>query len=531
MASSASAVAPTRQRAILRVLIFAQLLIWIDGTILTNAFETLADPVRGLGATPGELQWATGAYTLVFATLSFTGGALGDRFGYRNTLVAGMALFGVASGCAAYAQTPGQLIAARCAMGVGAALLLPATMAVVSWTFEPARRPAAFAMLSSFAGVGIAAGPILSGLLLSRLWWGSVFIVNIPVVVVGLVCVVTFVPNFRSPQARSLDPAGLMLSTAGLALVTYGLIRAGQDASAGSPLVWVSLAAGVAVIGVFVLVELRIAQPSFDPRLLAQRRFASGNVALMLIFLALTSSSYYLAFYLQGPRHLSALAAGCVGLPGALMVVAAAPIGTRLVRRSSVGLVASIALAVATVNTAAFALFGMGTSLAWYEVFMVVQGLSIGMAIPVLSGMVLGSLPMERAGAGSAVNSTLRQAGSVLGIAVGGTVSSVVYRRAIGPALADRPESVRGRALVSAESARHAAAVTRDSGLVGAADRAFVHAAHVTSLWTAGFVMAAAVVVGMGLPVRRAVPVAAAESSPNSSGIPSGSVISSSRTP
>lgn len=499
LVSSAPAVAPARQRAILRVLIFAQLLIWIDGTILTTTYETLADPVRGLGATPGELQWATGAYTLVFATLSFTGGALGDRFGHRNVLIGGMTLFGIASGWAAYAQTPAQLIVARCAMGVGAALLLPATMAVISWTFEPARRPAAFAMLSSFAGVGIAAGPILSGLLLSHFWWGSVFIVNIPVVVVGLVCIVGFVPNFRSPQVRRLDPAGLMLSMAGLALLAYGLIRAGQDASVDSPLVWVSLAAGAAVIGVFILVELRIAHPSFDPRLLAQRQFGSGNVALMLIFLALTSSSFYLAFYLQGPRHFSALQAGCLGLPGALMVVVAAPIGTRLIRRSSVRLVASVALAVASVDMAAFAFFGARTSLAWYEVFVVVQGLSIGMAIPVLSGMVLGSLPVERAGAGGAVNSTLRQTGSVLGIAVGGTIASLVYRRAIEPALAGTTESVRERALVSAESARHAAATSHDPGLAGAADSAFIHAAHVTSLWTAGFVVAALLVVGLGL--------------------------------
>jgi len=156
-----------RQRLVLAVLIFAQVLIWIDGTALTTVYETLADPVRGLGATPGQLQWATGSYTLVLATATFTGGALGDRFGHRNTLLAGMALFGLASVGAAYSQDTGQLIAARAVMGLGTALLIPATLATVSFTFEPARRPGAFGILGSFAGVGIAAGPVLAGLLLA----------------------------------------------------------------------------------------------------------------------------------------------------------------------------------------------------------------------------------------------------------------------------------------------------------------------------------------------------------------------------
>ncbi|MEV6732585.1 MFS transporter [Streptomyces sp. NPDC051364] len=285
----------SRQRLILGVLVFAQVLIWLDGTILSTAFETLTDPVRGLGATPGQLQWATGAYTLAFAGLMFTGGALGDRFGHRNTLLAGMTVFGAASAFAAYASTPGQLIAARAVMGAGAALLVPATMAVVSWTFEPEQRPAAYGTLSSFAGVGIAAGPILAGGLLAKFWWGSVFLVNVPVVLLGLGFIARYVPNSRSPQVRRLDPAGLLLSTGGLGLLAYGLIRAGQEASFTEPRVWGCTAAGIALIAAFVVTELRIAHPSFDPRLLMQRRFAAGNVTLMMVFLTMTAGSFYLA--------------------------------------------------------------------------------------------------------------------------------------------------------------------------------------------------------------------------------------------
>ncbi|MFB7268650.1 MFS transporter, partial [Streptomyces nojiriensis] len=191
---------------------------------------------------------------------------------------------------------------------------VPATMAVVSWTFEPAQRPAAFGTLSSFAGVGLAAGPILAGVLLARFWWGSVFLVNVPVVVLGLGFIARYVPNSRSPQVRRLDPAGLLLSTGGLGVLAYGLIRAGQDASFAEPRVWGSTLVGIALIAAFVVVELRIAHPSFDPRLLAQRRFAAGNLTLMTVFLAMTAASFYLAFYLQGVRGYSALDASLLAL-------------------------------------------------------------------------------------------------------------------------------------------------------------------------------------------------------------------------
>ncbi|WP_328622525.1 MFS transporter [Streptomyces sp. NBC_00354] len=505
----------SRQRLILGVLVFAQVLIWLDGTILSTAFETLTDPVRGLGATPGQLQWATGAYTLAFAGLMFTGGALGDRFGHRNTLLAGMAVFGAASAFAAYASTPGQLIAARAVMGAGAALLVPATMAVVSWTFEPEQRPAAYGTLSSFAGVGIAAGPILAGGLLAKFWWGSVFLVNVPVVLLGLGFIARYVPNSRSPQVRRLDPAGLLLSTGGLGLLAYGLIRAGQEASFTEPRVWGCTAAGIALIAAFVVTELRIAHPSFDPRLLMQRRFAAGNVTLMMVFLTMTAGSFYLAFYLQGARQYSAWDASLLGLPAALGVVVGSPIAVRLTRLTSVRLVGAIALTVASLAMGSLALFDATTPIAWYPVVMLVQGTAIGMVIAPVTGAVLGSLPLERAGAGSAVNSTLRQTGSVLGIAAGGTITSIAYRHSIEGSLTGLPDPVRQQARVSAELARHVAAATHDPALAKAADAAFIHAMHVGALWTAGFALIGVVVLVLGFrPARRTPPPAPAHPTP-----------------
>jgi EmrB/QacA subfamily drug resistance transporter len=502
----------SRQRLVLAVLIFAQVLIWIDGTALTTAYETLADPVRGLGATPGQLQWATGSYTLVLATATFTGGALGDRFGHRNTLLTGMALFGLASIAAAYSQDTSQLIAARAVMGLGAALLIPATLATVSFTFEPARRPGAFGILGSFAGVGIAAGPVLAGLMLARFWWGSVFLINVPVVALGLFAIARTVPNFRPPAKRGLDFPGLVLSTAGLGLLSYGLIRAGQDGTLGETAVWGSIAAGVLLTAAFVVVELRRKHPSFDPRLFRRRQFATGNIALTLLFLALSASGYYFAFYLQGVRGYSALRAATIGIPGALGVVFGAPIATRLARRTSVRLVAGTTLIVATVTMLAFSRFGLDTPVAVYIGLLIVQAAAIGMTIAPLTGAVLGSLPLENAGSGSAVNATMRQTGSVLGIALGGTVLSIVYRRAVHGATAELPEPLKQKAETSAELARGVARQHGPAGLAHQADVAFVHAMHVGLVWAAGAVAVGAVMVIVGFRVPKAVGAATSAS-------------------
>ncbi|NUR26934.1 MAG: MFS transporter [Catenulispora sp.] len=501
---SESPPAGSRQRLVLAVLIFAQVLIWIDGTALTTVYETLADPVRGLGATPGQLQWATGSYTLVLATATFTGGALGDRFGHRNTLLAGMALFGLASIAAAYSQDTGQLIAARAVMGLGAALLIPATLATVSFTFEPAQRPGAFGILGSFAGVGIAAGPVLAGLLLARFWWGSVFLINVPVVALGLVAIARTVPNFRPPQKRGLDVPGLVLSTGGLGLLSYGLIRAGQDGTLGEPAAWGTITAGVVITAAFLIVELRRAHPSFDPRLFRRRQFATGNIALTLLFLALSAGGYYFAFYLQGVRGYSALRAALVGIPGALGVVFGAPIATRLAKRTSVRLVAGTTLTVATVTMLIFSRFGLDTPIPVYIALSVVQAAAIGMTIAPLTGAVLGSLPLEQAGSGSAVNATMRQTGSVLGIALGGTVLSIVYRRAVHGATAGLPTPVKQQAETSAELARNVARQHGPAGLAHQADVAFVHAMHVGLVWAAAAIALGAVMVIGGFRVKKA---------------------------
>ncbi|MFF8643104.1 MFS transporter [Streptomyces sp. NPDC015345] len=473
----------SRRQLILAVLMLCSLVIWLDNTVLSTTLETLADPVRGLNADPAELQWATGSYTLAFATLMFTAGALGDRFGHRTVLVTGLVVFAGSSLWAAYAGDAGQLIAARAAMGLGSALIMPANLAILMWTFSGPARTTAIAVSSTSAGVGMAAGPVLAGLLLDHFWWGSVFLVNVPVVALALIGIAMLVPNFRSPVRRPLDPAGMLLSISGLAALAYGLIRAGQVAAWSHADVWAPIAAGLVLLTAFVLVELRIKSPSFDPRLLAQRAFGGGNAALGLLLFAMAAITFYSAFYLQGARGFSPMEAGLATLPTALGAVLGATLGARLVRRWSLRPVCVPALTVAALSMGAYGLLGLRTPLVWIEIVLLVQGLSIGMVIGPVTAAMISSLPLAQAGAGSAVTNTVRQTGSVVGIAVGGTIMSIVYRRAIDPSLSEVPGPVRDRARVSAEQARHVATATDRPTLVHAADDAFVHAMHVGAVW------------------------------------------------
>ncbi|WP_410584939.1 MFS transporter [Amycolatopsis sp. lyj-108] len=491
-----------RQRLILSVLMLCSLLIWLDNTVLSTTLETLADPVRGLGADPGELQWATGSYTLAFATLMFTAGALGDRFGHRTVFSSGLAVFAGSSLWAAYASDAGQLIAARAVIGVGSALITPAMLAILMWTFTGPARAAAIGVFSTSAGVGMAAGPVLAGFLLDHFRWGSVFLINVPVSVLAFAGLALLVPNFRSPVPRPLDPAGMALSAGGLVALAYGLIRAGQVTAWSRADVWAPIVLGLVLLAVFVLVELRAKVPGFDPRLLARRAFGGGNVALGLLLFAVAAITFYNAFYLQGALGFSPMKAGLATVPTALGALAGAPLATRLVRRLSLRLVTVPALTMAALTMAGYGFLGLHTPLVWIEILLLVQGLAIGMVIGPVTAALIGDLPLDQAGAGSAVTNTVRQTGSVLGIAVGGTIMSIVYRRAIEPSLADAPGPVRDQARVSAEQARHVATAVGEPTLARAADDAFIHAMHVGAGWIAVATLLGAAVLMATLPAK-----------------------------
>ncbi|WP_432979466.1 MFS transporter [Dactylosporangium sp. CA-233914] len=465
----------------LSVLVFAAVLIWIDTTILGIALERLADPRAGLGATPGELQWAVGSYALLFATALFAAGALGDRYGHRTILLLGLVCFGAASVWAAWAGDATGLILARGLMGLGGAMMMPTSMAIIGATFPPERRAGAIAAWSASSGVGVALGPLLGGVLVDHFWWGSVFLVNLPVVGLALLGVALVVPNPRLAQRRRPDPGGLLLSTAGLAALAYGLIEAGQDTDWARWNVWGPVVLGLALLALFGVYEWRTPEPSFDPRLFRDRRFSAGNIALAALFFAITGQMFFGNFYLQGARGMSALDTGLAFLPGALGVAIGSGLGARLARRFGVAAVSGTGLLVVAAAFLANLAFDVDTSLVWFCTLGGVSGIAMGLTIAPTVAAVIAVLPPDRMGAGSAVNNTVRQVGSVLGIALLGTILTTAYRDRIAPALAGLPPAARDAAAPSAEHTRAVADALHRPDLTKAANDAFIAAMHVTA--------------------------------------------------
>ncbi|PRY38839.1 MFS transporter [Umezawaea tangerina] len=468
---------------VVAVAVGAQTLLWLDNSILNIALETLADPVRGLGATAGELAWAGSSYSLVFAAAMFAGGALGDRYGPRATMVVGLVVFSTASAFGAVSSTMPELVVARGFMGAGSALLMPATLSVVVRSTSEADRPKAIALWASASGIGVALGPVLGGALLARFWWGSVFLVNVPIVLVCLVGVAAFVPRLRLPERRPLDPAGLVLSVLGLGSLVYGIIEGGDHADWTAPGALVPLVLGVLLLAWFVRVQRSAEHPSFDVTLFTVRRFAGGSVALLVAFFGLTGQLFANAFYLQGIRGLTPFGAGVVMVAAAVGIVVGNLVSPRVTGYLTVRwtVVGGMLLAIATF--AGYVFFDQRTPIAVLVAVLVAQGFGMGMISAPITTAMMAVLPPAVSGAGAAINSAMRQVGGALGTAVLGSVLTAAYHRAITPSLARLPEPVRDQAAESAQGARAVAATSGQPWLADAADSAFLHAMRTSSTW------------------------------------------------
>ena len=487
----------------LTVLVFSAVLIWIDTTILGIALERIADPRTGLGATPGELQWAVGAYSLLFATALFAAGALGDRYGHRTILVAGLVCFGAASVWAAWSGDATGLILARGLMGLGGAMMMPTSMAIIGATFPPERRAGAIAAWSASSGIGVALGPLLGGVLVDHFWWGSVFLVNLPVVGLALIGILAVVPNPRPAGRRRPDPFGLVLSTAGLALLAYGLIEAGQNTDWIRWQVWAPVLGGLVLLALFTVFEWRSPEPSFDPRLFRNSRFSAGNIALAALFFAITGQMFYGNFYLQGARGMSALDTGLAFLPGALGVAIGSVLGARLARKLGVAMVSGAGLLIVAAAFLSNLAFDVDTPLFWFCAVGLISGIAMGLTIAPTVAAVIAVLPLDRMGAGSAVNNTVRQVGSVLGIALLGTILTTTYHDRIAPALAGLPATARDAAFPSAEHTRAVAEQMQRPDLATAANDAFITAMHTTAASAAAVAFLGALLLVFAFRTRR----------------------------
>ncbi|MFC0005332.1 MFS transporter [Micromonospora siamensis] len=472
-----------RRWAILGVLVISLLVVVLDNTILNVALRTLADPVHGLGASQGELEWSINSYTLVFAGLLFTFGVLGDRSGRKRFLVIGLVLFGLASLLSAYAQNPGQLIAARALMGVGGAAIMPVTLSIISNVFDPRERGRAIGVWAGAVGLGVAIGPVLGGALLEHYWWGSVFLINVPVVALGVVLVATLVPESRDPNPGRVDLLGVLLSVVGLVALTYGIIDGGEHGF-DRPLVWASIVGGLAVLAIFVTHELRSDHPSLDVRLFRVPRFAAPVTLIGLVFFAAMGVMFFNAFYLQLVRGYSPLETGLLFLPFAGAQLIFAPRSAAMVRRFGGRAVAVTGLLLTTVALGAFVLVQADTPIWMVTVLTFIQGAGMANIMPPATESIMSALPREKAGVGSAVSNTVRQVAGALGVAILGSVLSAVYRDDIAPAVAALPAAARDAASESISGAYAAAGRLGPAGpsLIGSANDAFVTAMH----WAAG---------------------------------------------
>src|ERR1700683_1742834 len=266
-----------RRWVILSVLIVGLLAIVIDNTVLNVALKTIAEPRGGLGASQSQLEWAINSYTLVFAGLLFTFGVIGDKIGRKRMLMIGLVLFGLASLLSAYSHSPEQLIFARAAMGLGGAAVMPQTLSILSNVFEPAERPRAIGLWAMAVGLGIASGPVLGGLLLDHFWWGSVFLINVPVTLVGGIAAAILVPESRNREAGGIDYVGVLLSIAGLITLVYGLVQGGDTGSWLRLDVLGPIAGGLVILAAFAWYETRIEHPSLDVRLFRDRRLSASG--------------------------------------------------------------------------------------------------------------------------------------------------------------------------------------------------------------------------------------------------------------
>ena len=501
-----------RRWYILGVLIVSLLVVVLDNTILNVALKTIQ---LDLGSTQSQLEWAINSYTLVFAGLLFTWGVTGDRVGRRAVLIIGLVLFGLASVLSAFAQTPEQLVAFRALMGIGGAAVLPSTLSIITNVFEPAERGRAIGVWAGAAGLAVAIGPITGGLLLERFWWGSVFLINVPIVILGVAAILLLVPESRDPNPGRVDPVGVVLSIAGLVVLVYGIIRGGELSDWWNAEVLGSIAGGLVMLAAFVWIERHSDHPSLDVTLFRNPRFSAASAAITLAFFALFGSMFFLTFYLQLVRGYSPLEAGVRVLPVALSLAIFAPLSSRMVERFGARAVVTTGLLIVTGVFLGYRILEVDTPLWQLEVLLFLQGVGMANIMAPATESIMSALPRQKAGAGSAVNNTVRQVGGALGVAILGSILSASYRSNIEPLLAGLPVPPAAKEAMG-ESLGDTVAIAERFGaagqaIIGPAREAFVDAMHVTVIGSALVAFIGALVVFFFLPAKDDAPLAPPE--------------------
>jgi EmrB/QacA subfamily drug resistance transporter len=481
------------------VLSVALLVIIIDDTIINVAVPTLQ---RELNASAGSLQWMVDAYILAFAGLLLAMGVLGDRFGRKRFLLVGLLVFAGASVYGAYAASATQVIVARALMGIGGAMIMPSTLSVIVDVFPRDERVKAIGIWTAIASLGIPLGPIVGGWLLEQFWWGSIFLLNVPIAVLALAGAWVLVPESRHPAPRRLDLPGLGLSVGSLTLLVYAIIESPASGWTSGGVI-VPLALAIVSGGAFIAYERRTDTPMLDLRLFNNARLTWGTVAMTLAGFALTGLAFNLTQYLQIVQGYTPLGAGLRFLPLAIGFGVAGGLTQRLVARMGTGRTVAGGLAAVAVLLAAVSRVDGDTSYLLLGPALLLIGLGVGMAFVSATDAVMAAVPEANAGLGSAINDLSRQVGAALGIAVLGSVASATFASGIDGGLSQLGPDVVGLARQSATAAMLAAGAMGGPAadlLRQATMRAFVDGFSLALLVAAALTAAGAVLVWHRLP-------------------------------
>lgn len=449
-------------------------------TIVNAALPALA---ADTGASQAEQTWIVDVYTLVLAALVLPAGALGDRYGRRGVLVAGLLVFAV--GCAApvFLDTSTWLIVARAVTGSGAAMIMPATLSIITASFPAQRRGRAIGIWAAVAGVGGLGGLVLAGVLLQHFSWHSVFL-GPAVLSVVLVAASLTVPTSRDRHPHAFDVAGAVLSAVAIGAVVYGILRV-ADLGWGDGVVLGSIAGGLVLGVLFVVYELRRASPLLDVRLFGNAAFAAGSVSVTVQFTAAFGMFYALAQYLQLVQGYSALKSGLALWPVAVSLFPLSLASAPLVRRFGLRSVTCAGLAVVVVGMVLIGQLDAGSGYVALAVAVCVLGAGIGVTAPAATSAILDNVPPSQYGVASAVNDATREIGAALGIALVGSVLSAAYTDSVRSATASLPPQAR-----EAAEGSLAGALAVDAHLAPAARAAFAHGMGISMLALAAVVVA-----------------------------------------
>jgi EmrB/QacA subfamily drug resistance transporter len=504
--TSAAGVHP-RKPLVLATLLLAAFVINVETTIVNVALPTL---VRQLHATNTELQWIVDAFNLLFAASVLAFGSLSDRFGRKGMLLAGLAVFGLASLAAGLAGTPGQLIAARALMGVGAAMAFPSTLSLLTNVFTERReRALAIGLWGATTGAAIALGPIVGGWLIETFDWRSIFFAIVPISALAGIAAAVYAPKSRDPRAPRLDLGGFALSTATIALLVYTIIE-GPSHGWGSAMTLGSFALTALLAAGFVAWELRTQEPMLDMSLFANPRFTAASASIGISFFALSGFIFLVTQYFQFVKGYGALSTGVRMLPVAGFVALSSVLGARL----AVHIGTKLVVAGGLLSMAAFYVWvttlGAGTSYATIAAQMVVVGIGMGLTSAPATEALMGVVPKAKAGVGSAVNEATRLVGGTLGVAIVGSVYASLYASRLTDdlppqlpgGLAQTAHDSVGAALSVASSAAHHGHPELATAVHDAAISAFFHGFHAANWVSAGVAAIGAVMALILLPAH-----------------------------